>query len=116
VAVVSRAPAIDAETLRAATGREVELLRPPGPAALVPGRAPIIVGDVDAWSAGWGVLAAVRDRGDLVVHAGTAEYRAVVRDRTLPPLLDPGAPQCWLVVAGRAPSRRTWPNSGGPAG
>jgi S-DNA-T family DNA segregation ATPase FtsK/SpoIIIE len=119
-AVVSRAPAVDADRLRAAHRRPVVLLRsgepPPvsatgvaiGAAATQP-QALALVGDVDAWMANWSLLAALRERGDLVVHAGAAEYRSVTRDREPPPMLDPGAAQCWLLRPGTGPVRRAWP-------
>ncbi|MRG61474.1 hypothetical protein GE115_16575 [Agromyces sp. CFH 90414] len=115
LAVVTDSVVADAAALRPGAGREVvELGANPASArhaaaAVEAGGAPIVVGDGDAWAMNWALLAGIRERGPLVVHGGPAEYRAVVRDRRVPPLLDDGRSQCWLLEAGAAPVRRAWP-------
>ncbi|MDR5701311.1 FtsK/SpoIIIE domain-containing protein [Agromyces aerolatus] len=116
-AVVSSAPAHDADALTAALGREVLVLRHGDDAATRalralhdPGApAPVVVADADAWSANWTLLAAIQERGVCVVRGGPAELRCVIRDRVCPPVLDPGRPQCWRVVPGEGPVRFGWP-------
>jgi S-DNA-T family DNA segregation ATPase FtsK/SpoIIIE len=118
-AVVSRAPAVDADRLATTTALPVVVLRPGVPAATTPsaiaagGPVQVFVGDAEAWAANWALLAAVRERGDLIVHAAAADYLSVVRDREPPPMLDPGAAQCWLLRAGTRPVRRAWPEGDG---
>ncbi|MFC5788267.1 FtsK/SpoIIIE domain-containing protein [Agromyces tardus] len=69
----------------------------------------VIVGDADGWAANWALAGSVRDAATIVVRGGGAEYRALVRDRDLPPLLDEGDAQCWIVPPGGQPRRRGWP-------
>ncbi|WP_127793025.1 FtsK/SpoIIIE domain-containing protein [Agromyces sp. LHK192] len=131
LAVCTDAVDVDARTLRATLGREVVELGAGAPSprdlleALDPGaertggraagargeaRPPLVVADADGWAANWAILAAVRERGTIVVHGGAAEYRAVARDRRVPPLLDAGRGQCLVLSAG-APTRRCiWPS------
>ncbi|MFB9310407.1 S-DNA-T family DNA segregation ATPase FtsK/SpoIIIE [Agromyces hippuratus] len=71
---------------------------------------PVIVGDSEAWAASWSLTAALREEAGLIVHGGAGEYRALVRSRELPPLLDDGAGQCWLLEPGRGVRRAIWPN------
>ena len=48
-----------------------------------------IVGDVDAWQAQWGALAATRSIHTVIVDGCSAsEFRAVTRVRELPPVLE----------------------------
>jgi S-DNA-T family DNA segregation ATPase FtsK/SpoIIIE len=116
-AIVSATPAIDAELLGSVAYREPLLLRPGSDtvvralAAIDGSPAPIVVGDADAWAANWSLLAAIRERGALVVHAGPAELRSVTRERTTPPVLDPGRSQCWLLDPGGSPRRFAWPSA-----
>lgn len=115
-AVVSRAPAADAERLAGCTGRRPIVLRAGSDAAARamasladPAEAPVVVADADTWTGQWMLLAAIRERGDVVVHAGATEYRAVTREREPPPMLDPGREQCWLWVEGAPVTRCSWP-------
>ena len=68
----------------------------------------VFVGDADAWAANWALAARIREEAVIVVHGGAHEYRALIRDRALPPLLDEGTGQCW-VSSGGVPARRGWP-------
>ena len=72
----------------------------------------VVVGDADGWAANWALAAAVRDVATIVVRGGGAEYRSLVRDRDLPPLLDEGDAQCWIVPPGGRARRRGWPTVG----
>jgi S-DNA-T family DNA segregation ATPase FtsK/SpoIIIE len=73
--------------------------------------APAIVGDVDAWQAQWGALAAARSTHAVIVDACSAsEFRAVTRVRTLPPVLDAArADRFWLLDARGGVTRATFP-------
>lgn len=123
-AVVSAAVDLDAAALSAWAGREVVVLRhgsdaagrvlaalhaPAGHASA--GQGPVVVGDAEAWVANWTLLASMRERGVLVVHAGLPEFRSVSRDRVLPPMLDTGRTQCWRCVPGALPERYAWPTA-----
>ena len=69
-----------------------------GGRAPTPGDHPgptVFVGDADAWAANWALAARIREEAVIVVHGGAYEYRALIRDRALPPLLDEGSGQCW---------------------
>ncbi|MDQ0895555.1 FtsK/SpoIIIE domain-containing protein [Agromyces ramosus] len=117
-AVASARPRADADTLRS-LGHAPVLLAPGGEAAArlalessaaCGEPALVLVGDADAWASNWSVAAAIREDAVVVVHGGAAEYRALVRDRTLPPLLDDGGlRQCWVVHPGEPPGRALWP-------
>lgn len=116
-AVVSARPRADAGALRS-LGHAVLLLAPGGEAAArlavdtaaTRGEpAPVVVGDVEGWASNWSLAASIREDAVVVVHGGAAEYRALVRDRMLPPLLDDGLGQCWVVRPGQAPGRAVWP-------
>jgi S-DNA-T family DNA segregation ATPase FtsK/SpoIIIE len=72
--------------------------------------APVIVGDGEAWSASWSLLASLREEAVLIAHGGAGEYRALVRSRKLPPLLDDGAGQCWVIEPDQRPRRALWLN------
>ena len=128
VAIVSLAPARDADVVQALSGRTPLVLRqgedaaaraltamglgpvsPQGRDSPLPALPPIVVGDAEAWAAQWSLLAAIRERGLLVVHAGSSELRAVSRLRTTPPMLDPGGEQCWGLLPGEPPVRLSWP-------
>ncbi len=114
IAVVSASPARDAEALVAAVGRDLILLRHGTDGAAralsaLQDAAPVVVGDAEAWSANWMLLATIRERGALVVHASAAELRSITRDRVPPPMLDPGLTQCWVILPGEAPARFGWP-------
>ncbi|PWC03164.1 hypothetical protein DCE94_12930 [Agromyces badenianii] len=114
-AIAAAAPRAAAAVV-AALGRSPLLLTAGGEAvvraalAAHPGDAPpVIVGDGEAWAASWGLVAQLREDAALVVHGGAAEYRALVRTRELPPLLDEGARQCWVVEPAAPVRRATWP-------
>ena len=71
---------------------------------------PAIVGDAEAWAASWSLLASLREEAAFVVHGGAGEYRALMRTRELPPLLDEGAGQCWVIDPGHDARRAMWPS------
>ena len=115
--VVAGRPRECAARLRSAfPGARVTMLgdeppgHPPGPGPVEPANGspnepsiraapapPIIVGDPDAWQSRWGAIAAVRETTPILIDGCTlADYRAVLRERLLPPpLTDPG--EAWLV-------------------
>lgn len=76
-----------------------------GVESLVAGDA--VIGTPDAWLAHWRVLAAARERCDLVVDtACAAEYRAVTGRRDPPPFAVAGAGRAWLLEPGDRHARR----------
>ncbi|MEF3404325.1 FtsK/SpoIIIE domain-containing protein [Agromyces sp. CCNWLW203] len=115
-AIAARAPRAVAEAITAA-GRTAIVLVAGGESAVRVAVAahprdappPVIVGDAEAWSASWSLIAALREEAAIVVQGGTTEYRALVRSRELPPLLDEGAGQCWLIEPGQSVRRASWP-------
>jgi len=116
-AVVSAMPRADTEVIRS-LGRSVVLLAPGGEAAAraaldaaaASGSAPpVVVGDADAWASSWSLAATIRELAVVVVHGGASEYRALVRERELPPLLDDGVRQCWVARPGEQVVRAAWP-------
>jgi DNA segregation ATPase FtsK/SpoIIIE, S-DNA-T family len=68
----------------------------------------VVVGGAEDWAANWSLAAAARARADLVVHGGAAEYRALVREPALPPLLDDDRDQCWRIRRGGPSERFAW--------
>jgi S-DNA-T family DNA segregation ATPase FtsK/SpoIIIE len=61
----------------------------------------ILLGDIDAWQSRWGLLAAVRDRADVIVESGTpADVRVLTRSRRMPPPLAAQFGLAWRLVAG----------------
>lgn len=57
-----------------------------------------IVGDVEAWQAQWGALAALRATHTVVVDScSAAELRSVTRSRVLPPPLDGAGGSFWSL-------------------
>ncbi len=114
-AVVATAPGAAAATIRSAGGDPILIAS----GADVAGRAgsepgdhsgpTVFVGDADAWAANWALVARIREHAVIVVYGGAHEYRALIRHRALPPLLDEGSGQCWASDGG-APARRFgWP-------
>ena len=71
-----------------------------------------IVGDVDAWHAQWGALAALRSSHSVVVDGCTAgEFRSVTRMRALPPVLDVArSDRFWLLAPDGSVTRATMPH------
>lgn len=119
VAVVTTAPRATAASLASLRPDAETILLGPGgdgahraAAALAveasAGRT-LVVGDTDAWSANWALGSAVRDVATIIVRGGGAEYRALARERELPPLLDEGTAQCWTISPGGPPHRALWP-------
>ena len=114
-AVVAASPSAAAATIRAAGGDPVLIATGSeiaGRAEPEPGNhsgPTVFVGDADAWAANWALAARIREHALIVVCGGAHEYRALIRHRALPPLLDEGGDQCWASVDG-APARRfAWP-------
>ena len=63
-----------------------------------PGRT-VLLGDPDAWQADWAELSRARRDLPMVVHGcSTADLRALIRSREVPPPLGPG--EVWLVEQG----------------
>ncbi|MRX42773.1 FtsK/SpoIIIE domain-containing protein [Agromyces kandeliae] len=119
VALVSARPGADADRIgRIAPGTELIRLAD-GPDAVLRAQhaidgssvagGVIVVGDADAWTANWSLAATARARAELVVHGGSRELRAVVRDAGLPPLLDVDRDQCWRIRTDRTTERAAWP-------
>lgn len=81
----------------------------PGDGALaVTAGAPssIILGDVDSWNARWGALAALRGSVPIVIdNCSVADYRALLRDREIPPPLAHPSEEVWLIDS-EGPARR----------
>ena len=66
--------------------------------AVSAGEPGILVGDPDEWQASWGAVARIRRHRALVVHGcSTSEYRALTKQRDLPPPLAPRGGQFWLL-------------------
>lgn len=112
-ALVTPSPGRDAELLRRAGHAPLVLGSEAGAAALAalarPGAPVVAVGSAEAWSAQWSLLPSIRESATIVVRGGASEYRALIADRTLPPLLDEGASQLWARPPGGPTVRRTWP-------
>lgn len=76
-----------------------------------PAEAPealVLVGDAESWSSAWQLWGAIRHDTTVLVHGGLVEFRALIRDRTLPPLLDPADDRGWVIDGGRT-GRFVWP-------
>ena len=69
----------------------------------------VVIGDADAWMANWALAGVMREDATVIVHGGPREYRVLVRDATLPPLLDDPVAQCWVLGPGGPPRRSPWP-------
>ncbi|HEY1105781.1 MAG TPA: hypothetical protein VGE78_06505, partial [Agromyces sp.] len=124
-AVVTIDPVGDAETF-ARLGATVIALAPGVPVA--PGAAAVprnddeaaeaqdrpiaYVGGADGWAANWSLAAGIRERATVLVRGAAAEYRALVGDRALPPLLDEGSRQGWARSPGSPARRITWFDAG----
>lgn len=66
----------------------------------------LLWGGPEAWLGRWGVLAALRSDGDLIVDAAcAAEYRTLTGRRGLPPYALPGAARAWHVPSDGAVGR-----------
>lgn len=116
-AIVTASPRTDAAALRSEGHDPIvldALVDPTARAAIVL-RTPtatgprVVIGDADAWMANWALAAAMREEAAIVVHGGLREYRVLVRDGSLPPLLDDPAAQCWVLPPGATPRRSPWP-------
>lgn len=114
-AIVTPSPRAAAEVLTAHASTVI-LLAPGAEAAIhaalaaaSQGGRPVFIGDADAWAVNWSLASAIREEAVIVAQGGSAEYRALVRDRTLPPLLDDGTPQCWVVGTASTVVRAMWP-------
>ncbi|MFF2273231.1 FtsK/SpoIIIE domain-containing protein [Agromyces sp. NPDC058136] len=115
LALVTASPAADAERLRRlglaprvlGTAADVDVI-----AALADPAAPVVaVGSAEAWAAQWSLVPTIRESATILVRGGASEYRALVADRALPPLLDEGAAQLWRRDPGAATARYSWPTS-----
>ncbi|HEU4849975.1 MAG TPA: FtsK/SpoIIIE domain-containing protein [Terrimesophilobacter sp.] len=58
----------------------------------------LILGDPDAWNASWGLLGTLRSRAPVLFHGcSVAEYRALSRQRELPPPITSPQNDAWLL-------------------
>ena len=114
-ALVAASPGAAAAAIRASGGAAIPIASTADVAGHVGceasehSRPTVYVGDADAWAANWALAARLRDTGVIVVHGGAHEYRALIRDRRLPPLLDDGDGQCWAMRSGGRIRRYSWP-------
>lgn len=69
----------------------------------------VLVGDAESWSGAWQLWGAIRQETAVLVHGGLGEFRALVRDRALPPLLDPADDRGWSIGADGRVGRFVWP-------
>jgi S-DNA-T family DNA segregation ATPase FtsK/SpoIIIE len=105
LAVVAARPQTHLGALHATGARVIQVGRdhPTGAAELVVTSSAvptILIGDPDAWQADWNLLTAARREWPIVlIGCTTADHRALLRDRELPPLLGNG--ECWLAAEGR---------------
>lgn len=77
----------------------------------------ILLGDVDAWQSRWGLLAAVRDRTDIIVESGTpADVRVLTRSRRIPPPLAARFGLAWRLAADGGIDRVMLPVATAPTG
>ncbi|MGV8884093.1 MAG: FtsK/SpoIIIE domain-containing protein [Microbacteriaceae bacterium] len=85
--------------------------QPPGAVEISRGsETRILVGDPDDWQARWGALTAVRETIPIMIDGCTvADYRALTRDRQLPPPLAHPA-SFWLIEPRCAPRRARLPD------
>jgi S-DNA-T family DNA segregation ATPase FtsK/SpoIIIE len=61
----------------------------------------ILLGDLDAWQSRWGLLAAIRDRADIILESGTpADLRVLTRSRRVPPPLAARFGLAWRLADG----------------
>jgi S-DNA-T family DNA segregation ATPase FtsK/SpoIIIE len=124
LAVVARDPAGFAARLRRAfprldaPGAVLELAAAPASGVSVAAgpRAVAVVGDLDTWQAQWGALAALRATHTVIVEGyGTGDYRAVTRERALPPPLAAEGSAFWMLRPG-GHAERARLDDGGPGG
>lgn len=117
LAVIAAYPRECAGRLRAAFPKaRITLVanEPPGVLEVSRAGAPrVLVGDPDDWQSRWGAIAALRETVPLLFDGcSVADYRAVTRDRRLPPpLVRPDT--VWLVGPRAAPVRARLPTRGG---
>lgn len=114
-AVVAAAPGAAAAAIRSAGGHPIliasgaDVARRAGSERGDHPGPTVFVGDADAWAANWALVARIREHAVIVVYGGAHEYRALIRHRALPPLLDEGSAQCWASVGGAPAGRFGWP-------
>lgn len=116
--IVSRTPARSVERIRLAFPTiEVQTLTADSAVTQTPRRAPrhsaptagslVLVSDIETWNtvrarSGGGAPATT-----IVIDGSLSDYRAVTRDRVLPPPL--GSDDVWVIEPGGVAVRRTWP-------
>ena len=108
-AIVTASPRTDAAALRSLGHEPIVLdaladatVRAAISARTAPATGPrVVIGDADAWMANWALAGAMREDATVIVHGGPREYRVLVRDATLPPLLDDPVAQCWVLAPRR---------------
>ena len=78
---------------------------------LAPGEA--LVGDPDEWQSRFGLVAAIRERADLILDdCSLADVRLLTRSRQLPPPLAPGRGLAWRLRPDGALERVCLPEAG----
>lgn len=59
----------------------------------------VLIADVETWQSQWGLLAALKTSMPLVFDGcGTAEFRALTRERRLPPLIASASAAVWILT------------------
>jgi S-DNA-T family DNA segregation ATPase FtsK/SpoIIIE len=97
-----------------ATGGVIERLETGG-LTVSAGDTRSLVGDPDEWQSHWGMLPRLRQTLPLIVDGcSLAEYRAVTRQRELPPPLARRAGQFWLLEPDGTARRATLAADGPP--
>jgi S-DNA-T family DNA segregation ATPase FtsK/SpoIIIE len=100
LAVVSPTPGPLGDRL-AAFGRIVLLADSPSATGLSVegGERTVILGDPDAWTAAWGLLGTLRSRVPVLFQGcSVAEFRALSRQRELPPPIAAPREGAWLLL------------------
>lgn len=96
---------------RSVPGRVRMLSSVTGDPDLAPGE--VLVGDPDEWQSRFGLVAAIRDRADLILDdCSLADVRLLTRSRQLPPPLAPGRGLAWRLRPDGALERVRLPGAG----
>jgi S-DNA-T family DNA segregation ATPase FtsK/SpoIIIE len=62
----------------------------------------VMIGDPESWQSHWGALGQARSVTPVIIDGcSPAEFRTLTRERTLPPPLEAGANQFWLLMPNR---------------
>jgi S-DNA-T family DNA segregation ATPase FtsK/SpoIIIE len=102
--VTPRVAALSAAAM--AAGLTVVDLALADPSFLSPTTA--VIGDIDEWQSRWGAIAALRPVAEVLLEGcSAADFRALTRQRELPPPLSPGL--CWRLDPDGGASRARLP-------